>query len=276
MNMKKLIIITFSIALFQGLSAQEGSYAEVNGAKIYYETYGEGNPLLMLHGFTITGKSWEPWIKDLSKNHKLIIPDLRGHGNSTNPSKKFTHKMSAIDMYGLMDHLEIDNFKAIGQSSGAMTLIHMATMDTTRISSMILVAGTTFFPKECREFLSGVTYDTYSGATTYMKSLHPRGEEQIRMLLTQWSGMSKSYDDMNFTPPYLSTIECPTLIIHGDRDAIFPIDIPVDLYKAIPNSYLWIVPNDGHSPAGIYDRNSIWSDVLFKVMEEFYAGKWKK
>lgn len=72
--------------------------------------------------FSLSHQSWELWIEDLSENHLLIIPDLRGHGNSTNPSKIFTHKMSAMDMYGLMDHLKIDRFKSIGQSTEAMTL----------------------------------------------------------------------------------------------------------------------------------------------------------
>lgn len=274
--MKKLIILASILLVSIGTKAQDSKYLETNGVKIYYEVHGEGDPLLMLHGFTISGKSWEPWIEDLSKNYQLIIPDMRGHGNSTNPSEKFTHALSAKDMYGLMDHLKIDHFIAMGQSSGAMTLIHMATMDTSRISSMILVAGTTYFPEECRQYLAGVKYETYHGTATYMKALHPRGEEQIRMILNQWSSMSKSYDDMNFTNPYLSTIICPTLIIHGDRDGFFPIDIPVALYKAIPNSYLWIVPNDGHMPAGIYDRKSIWSPVLFETMNDFFAGKWRE
>jgi len=198
---------------------------------------------------------------------------LRGHGNSTNPSKVYTHNMSALDMYGLMDHLKIDEFQALGQSSGAMTLTHMATLDTTRITSLILVAGTSYFPEPARPIMAGVTYETWK---THMEPLHPGGEEQIKMLIDQFNNFADTYNDMNFTPAYLSTIACPTLIIHGDRDPLFPVDIPLASYKAIPESYLWIVPNEGHIPIGIYDRNSIWSDVLFKVMEEFYAGKWKK
>ncbi len=271
----KLIHIAFLFFLGLNINAQEGNFVETNGVKIYYEIHGEGEPLLLLHGFTLSSKRWAPWIEDLSKDHQLIIPDLRGHGNSTNPSKAFTHKMAAIDMYGLMDHLKIDRFQAMGQSSGAMTLIQMATMDSSRISSMILVAGTSFFPKETRDFLSGVSYETYHGSSTYMKALHPRGEEQIRMILKQWSNMSESYEDMNFTAPFLSTIRCPTLIIHGDRDSFFPVDIPVSIYQAIPKSYLWIVPNNGHSPAGIYDRKSIWSDILFEVVTDFFGGNWK-
>ena len=272
--MKNLIIVLALMACFASVNGQEGNSVETNGVKIYYQVHGEGDPLLLLHGFTMSGKAWDPWIADLSANHQLIIPDMRGHGNSTNPSGIFSHRESAVDMYGLMDHLGIDRFAVLGQSSGAMTLVHMATMDTNRISSMILVAGTTFFPKQARDYLASVTYETYHGSSTYMAALHPRGEEQIRMILEQWSGMSKSYDDMNFTTPYLSTIRCPTLIIHGDRDSFFPIEIPVEAYEAIPNSYLWIVPNEGHAPAGIYSRESIWADVLFTVMKEFYAGAW--
>lgn len=87
--------------------------------------------------------------------------------------------------------------------------------------------------------------------------------------------MSISYDDMNFTSPYLRTTKCPTFIIHGDRDPLFPIEIPVDFYKSIPNSYLWIVPNNGHIPAGVYDRKSIWTEGLYDSIHEFLNGEWE-
>jgi len=76
---------------------------------------------------------------------------------------------------------------------------------------------------------------------------------------------------MNFTSPYLSTIKSPTLIIHGDRDNFFSVDIPVNSYKSIPNSYLWIVPNFGHSSI---DKNSIWADAFLKVVNKFFSGEW--
>jgi pimeloyl-ACP methyl ester carboxylesterase len=53
---------------------------------------------------------------------------------------------------------------------------------------------------------------------------------------------------MNFTPPLLSTITARTLIVHGDRDPFYPVNIPLELFTAIPNSHLWIVPNSGHGP----------------------------
>ena len=57
-----------------------------------------------------------------------------------------------------------------------------------------------------------------------------------------------SYTDMNFTPPYLSTIQARTLIVHGDRDHLYPVGLALEMYTAIPKSYLWIIPNGGHGP----------------------------
>lgn len=234
----------------------------------------------MLHGFTVTGKAWNPLIEDLSKKYRLIVPDLRGHGYSTNPSQIYNHKLSAVDMYGLMDRLNINNFNAIGQSGGAMALIHMATMDTTRISKLILVGGTPYLTEESRKIQRISTYEYVSenepGWMDMMMQLHPGGEQQIRILLNQFRKMANTYDELNFTPPYLNIINCPTLIIHGDRDPQFPIDIPILMYKSIPDSYLWIVPNDGHTPAGVYDQNSIWSEVNHKVMADFFDGNWSE
>jgi pimeloyl-ACP methyl ester carboxylesterase len=271
--MKKLIFTFLALLVFTQIHAQNGSYAEVNGVKIYYEIHGEGEPLVLLHGFLMSHKMWEGWIEDLSKDYKLIIPDLRGHGNSTNPSNKFTHKESAIDIYALLDLLNIDKFNAMGFSSGAMTLIHMATMDTTRIKAMVLFSSTSFFPESCREDQRSTSYENVDeGYMNYLKEQHPGGEPQIRNLLNQFKNMANSYDDMNFTTPYLSSIKSTTLVIHGDRDPLFPVEIPVNSYESIPNSYLWIVPNYGHS--FIY-RNSIWADSFLEVMKRLFSGKWK-
>lgn len=271
--MKNLILIVFVLLNCSQAYAQEGNYEEVNGVKIYYEIYGEGKPLVLLHGFTLSHDMWGGWIEDLSKDYMLILPDLRGHGNSTNPSNEFTHKKSAEDIYALLDKLGIDKFYAMGYSSGGMTLTHMATMDTSRIEAMILMASTSFFPDPCRNIQRSISYETLD--ETWMNSLkerHPRGETQIRNLLTQFRKMADSYDDMNFTSPYLSSIKSSTLIIHGDRDAFFAVDIPVNSYKSIPNSYLWIIPNFGHNSI---EKDSVWGSAFLKVLNQFFAGEWK-
>lgn len=272
--MKKLILIVLGLLICIQSYAQKGSYKDVNGVKIYYEIHGEGEPLVLLHGFMMNHSMWSWWIEDLSKDYRLIIPDLRGHGHSTNPSNEFTHKKSAEDIYGLLDTLDIDTFNGIGFSSGGMILTHMAIMDTSRIKAMVLIGSTTFFPESCRERQRATSYESANKNERWMNTLkkrHSRGEEQIRSILSQFNQMADSYDDMNFTSPYLSTIQSRTLIIHGDRDAYFPIDIPVNSYKSIPNSYLWIVPSFGHSSIR---TDSIWANTFLIVVNQFFSGEW--
>src|SRR5260370_40352670 len=81
-----------------------------------------------------------------------------------------------------------------------------------------------------------------------MREWHKHGDEQTRALWQLSEVFKDSYTDMNFTPPYLATIRARTLIVHGDRDPLYPINMAVELYAAIPCSYLWVIPNGGHGP----------------------------
>jgi len=266
------IIIFYLLLLFTlNIHAQKSQFVETNGVKIHYVTIGEGEPVLLLHNFTASHKMWLPWVTDLPKKYQYIVPDLRAHGLSTNSSDKFLHSDSAKDMYGLMDALNIKKFKAVGASSGGMTLLHMATMDTTRLEAMITIGATAYFPEESRVIQKEIVYEKLPRGWKDGLEVHqPNGEAQRRAVIKLFKDMAYSYDDMNFTPPYLSTINCPTLIIHGDRDAFFPIDIPAIMYKSIPNSYLWVVPNEGHLPFVYNKEDSIWSDAFLKMVANFF------
>jgi len=243
---------------------------KVNDIEMYYEVHGEGEPIVFLHGFSWSNQMWNPFIPDFKEHYQLIIPDLRGHGRTTNPSKKFTHRQSALDIFALLDHLKIERFKAVGWSSGGMTLIHMATQEPNRVEAMILISASSHFPKECREKMAQENIDDLTeDQWNYYRSIHLHGDEQIRLWWKQFYEMKDSYDDMNFTPPYLSTITAKTLIIHGDRDGFFPVSIPVNMYNSIPNSYLWITPNTGHLLAVKKYVSEIKREAL-----EFLSGSW--
>lgn len=224
-----------------------GHLAPINGMQMYYEEYGAGEPVIFLHGFTSYSQYWAPFVGEFAQQYRVILVDLRGHGRSTNPAGWFTMRQSALDVYALLDALEIDQFSAIGFSGGGMTLLHMALQQSARIRSMVLVAATHYFPAECRELMrSALAPDSPVWDWDSLRQRHVYGDEQIRALLTQFHQQKDSYDDMNFTPPYLSTIAAKTMIVHGDRDPFFPVYIPVEMYSAIPNASLWIIPNGDH------------------------------
>jgi len=244
---------------------------EVNDIEMYYEVHGEGTPLLMLHGFSMTGTTFKPLIPEYKKHFKLIIPDHRGRGRSTNPIKPFTHKQSASDMFKLLEHLNIEKFNAMGSSSGGMTLLHMATQQPERIEKMVLMCTSPYLTKESRAIQAEWSPDTVTEEKwEYMRSLHHLGDEQIMKIGEEWRSLADSYDDVNFTPPYLSTIKSKTLIVHGDRDEHFPVHIPVQLYESIPDSYLCILPNNMHSII-----SGIHSEIARKLMLDFLTDKWE-
>lgn len=230
-------------------SGQSGQTVPLNGMDMYYQERGSGEPLVLLHGFSSSGQAWSTVVDDFARVYRVIVPDLRGHGRSTNPSGEFTHRQSAKDVLALLDHLGVRRARAMGISTGGMTLLHMATSQPDRLDAMVLIGATTYFPEQARVIMARSDPDKLTDAElARFRKLHPRGDEQIRTLRRQFFQFKDSYEDMMFTPPYLATIRARTLIIHGDRDQFFPVAIPVEMYRSIPNAALWIVPNGDHVP----------------------------
>jgi pimeloyl-ACP methyl ester carboxylesterase len=103
----------------------------------------------------------------------------------------------------------------------------------------------------------------------FMRQSHRHGDEQIRAIWMHGQALKDSYEDMNFTVPYLSTIAARTLIVYGDRDPLYPVHIALEMYAAIPRSYLWIIPSGGHVPI---TSDSIESFIT--VVVPFLRGDW--
>ena len=222
--------------------------ADVNGVRLFYRDSGTGEPLLLLHGFTGSGEDWAHVFSSTPPN-RVITPDLRGHGRSTNPSGTFRFADVAHDIFALLDHLGIDRVKAIGMSLGAKTLLHVATLQPARVSAMVIVSATPYFPEQARVAMSALTPERRSEAEwAQMRSWHVHGDEQILAIWRSMRQLKDSYTDMAFTPPLLSTISARTLVVHGDRDPLYPVRLAVEMYEAIPHAFLWVVPGSGHGP----------------------------
>jgi pimeloyl-ACP methyl ester carboxylesterase len=223
---------------------------QANGIELYYEVDGDGEPLLLLHGMTGCHEDWQyAGRQEFLRAYRLITPDARGHGRSTNPGKNITHRQCAHDTLALLDHLGIQRCRAIGVSMGGNILLHMATLQPERIAAMVVVSATMHFPEQARAIMRAFPVENQPASEwETMRRRHKNGDAQIVALWEQCRALKDSYDDMNFTPADLARISASTLIVYGDRDPLYPVEMAVEMYRAIPSAALWVVPGGGHGP----------------------------
>ncbi|HEX7794040.1 MAG TPA: alpha/beta fold hydrolase [Vicinamibacterales bacterium] len=226
--------------------------AELRGFLMHYDIRGDGEPLLLLHGGMGIGDDWRHIFASDPPGYTVIVPDLRGHGRSTSPPEEFTFKACAQDVQELLVHLKIDKVKAIGMSMGAKTLLHLATTRARSVEAMVLVSATPRFPDPLRDAAARFTRDALAqlpdDARNSLRARHVHGDEQIARLYDMTRSFATSYDDMAFTLSSLAAITARTLIVHGDRDPLYPVELAVELLRGIPGSALWVIANGGHGP----------------------------
>lgn len=205
--------------------------------------------LLLLHGYTGCSEDWRHVFAEPLPGFRVLAPDLPGHGQSINPRTTFKFADVARDIFAWLDELGVDRVQAIGVSAGANTLLHMATQQPERIEAMVHVSGTPRFPDQARAAMRAFGDEPASAAQwAEMRGRHRHGDDQIRALFRHCRAFADDYEDMNFTPASLSTITARTLIVHGDRDPLYPVELAVELLRGIPNASLWVVPKGGHGP----------------------------
>jgi len=271
MNSRSFLVIATACTIALPAGAQEYELVDVNGTTLAYREFGAGEPLIMLHGFGESGRLWDPIVPELSSHYRLIIPDLRGHGRSENPLPYFDHRDAADDISGLLDALGVSETRALGFSTGAMTLLHVATAEAERISFLVLVGASPYIPAQAREIMRAMNPDQIPMSELDRQGLVQGDTAQARRLLRQFVGLHDSYEDVSFTPPHLATITAPTLVVHGDRDPFFPIESPVELFRSIPNSSLLILPGMGHEP---FPADAEGRAYLLTSLRRFLGGEW--
>ena len=225
-----------------------GRIETLNGVQIYFEVHGSGEPLLLLHGFSGSSQDWLAVATEWGHNFRSIVPDLRGHGRSGVLSKPFRHQDAAADILALLDYLGVRACRGLGISGGGNVLLHLATRQPERVKAMVLVSATPYFPPQARPIMREYAENLPESQWEILRRRHPGGDAQIHAILASTRAFADSHDDMNFTPPLLATIQARTLIVQGDRDPLYPVELSVDMAKAIPRSSLWIIPGGGHGP----------------------------
>src|SRR6478735_3066154 len=137
------ILFTASRSNGQQIKPAASGYAPVNGIKVYYEVYGEGNPIVLLHGaFYTIDLNWSQLIPELSKTRKVIAIEMQGHGHTPYSDRKLSITSLASDVEKLMDHLKIDSADVAGYSMGGSVAYQFAVQSPKRLRKLVIISST--------------------------------------------------------------------------------------------------------------------------------------
>jgi pimeloyl-ACP methyl ester carboxylesterase len=243
--------------------SSSGQAIEANGAVLHYEEQGDGASLILIHGGLASGAMWEPVVPELADSFRVITPDSRGHGRSTNPSGKLSYSLIADDIAALIDALGLDRPVVGGWSDGGQVTLELGARHPGAASALVVGAAYPDFEstglREAHRELLGADQrgvpdlrqlDADLGESAEeIKALHPGGPEQWETLIRQTASMWLDYKGLGARE--LRAIREPVLVLAGDHDQFVPVELAVVLYRRLRDAELAVCPrlsHDGPSP----------------------------
>lgn len=235
-----LSVLTLSVSaqIKYGSNPAAGKYLTTRGIKLYYETYGKGEPLLMLHGNGGSISAFSNQIPYFAQKYKVIAVDSRAQGKTTDNRDSLSFEMMADDFNALLDSMHISSCRVLGWSDGGINALLMAIRHPEK-ATMLAATGANLVPDS-----SVFVPHAYRG---WMNDYLNSGKDaQTPKLKNQRKLMALDLFQPHITTAQLQTIKCPSLIIGGDHDLILPSHT-LEIANAIPGSFLWIIPDSGHA-----------------------------
>ena len=261
--LKSILFIVIMFVAFssngQKIKPMNSGYAPANGIKVYYEVYGEGKPVILLHGaFYTIDMNWGELIPELSKTRKVIAIEMQGHGHTPYSERELSIPTLASDVEKVMDYLKIDSADIAGYSMGGSVAYQFAVQSPKRLRKLVIISST----YKSKGWLPTVTnamknfkpelFDNSPMKAEY-DSVAPDKTKWTKFLtqMFAFSGVPFNVGDSN-----ISNISAPVLIISGDNDGLDKIELMktyellgggvcADLGQ-ISRSQLAIVPSQGH------------------------------
>lgn len=227
-------------------------YADVNGLHMYYESYGEGSPLVLLHGGVMTiDLNFATLIPDLATRHQVIGVEMQGHGRTADTGRKITPAALASDIVGLLDHLGIDQAHVLGHSLGAVAALELGVSYPDRVRSLVPVSASVRPDGQHEELADPSQHPTstrmptqqdFQGFSEAYQRLSPH-PEHFQDFLAKVS--QAAADLQGWSDEQLANITAPTLIVMGDHD-FFTVEHAALMQHLIPGSQLAILPGTTH------------------------------
>jgi pimeloyl-ACP methyl ester carboxylesterase len=221
----------------------EEGRVELPGASLHYSTYGDGAPLLLLHGGAGNGEHWAFQVPALARRFRVIVLDARGHGRSTRDDRPFGYHRMAEDLVAVMDALRIAQAAVVGWSDGGIVGLDVAVHHPERVTALVAF-GANF---DRAGFRKGGPTATFAA---YMR----RCEEDYRRLSPTPDGFPPFLaalrvmwrSEPSYAPAQLARIRARTLVLDGEHDEILRQDHARALARHIPGASVLFIPAASH------------------------------
>lgn len=263
--MKRIVVFVFilicvnSIAQIPyGSNPKVGKYLNHRGFRMYYEIYGQGEPLLIIHGNGGSISNFENQIPYFSKKYQVILADSRAHGKSIDNNDSLSYKMMTDDLNILLDHLHKDSCYVIGWSDGGIEGLLLAINYPKKVKKLV-ITGANLIPDANLAVDPWIDQDLKHNIDSLEKLIPTTS---VRTNLKLWRLMVR---EPHITHEALQKISCPTLVIGGDQDVILPRHT-LEIAENIKQSNLWILPNAGHSTPIYY------KDIFNNTVNSFFKA----
>jgi pimeloyl-ACP methyl ester carboxylesterase len=262
--LKTILLIAIIMGTASESNGQQGKpigsgYAPVNGTKVYYEVYGDGKPLILLHGaFMTIETNWGELIPELSKTRKVIAIELQRHGHTPFSDRKLSRAALANDVEKVMDYLKIDSADIAGYSFGGQVAYQFAIQSPKRLKKLVIISSTYkssgWMPEINNAFKSmKPEHFANSPMQTAYDAVAPDKTKWTKFLEKMIASAGEPY---NLGENNIAKITSPVLLIAGDNDGLDKIEL-IKTYQLLggaicadfgvmPKSQLAIVPSQGH------------------------------
>ena len=238
---------TTSPSIPYGNNPAAGHYIDVGDAKLYYEVYGTGKPIALLHG-GVYGyiDEFEPFIRRLSEKYQVICIATRGHGKSYMGHTPFTFEQRAEDAYKVIRAVTQDSVLVLGFSDGAGSGLKLASLHPELVKKLIAIGA--------GDHPAGISRDKDLHYTPAMLMKSDSAFFAGRLALMPEPGrwaecldlLNKLYNEEVMSTETFQKIKCPTLVMCGDRDDYNPVESVVRCARAIPHSQLSVIAGCWH------------------------------
>jgi pimeloyl-ACP methyl ester carboxylesterase len=239
-------------------SPTTSGYAQVNGVRIWYAVFGQGQPVVLLHGGLANANYWGNLVSALSRDYQVIVSDSRGHGRSSRSSEPLGYGVMASDVLAAMDFLKLEKAAIVGWSDGAIIGLDIAIHHPERLTKLFAFAANSD-PSGVSDISQSPVFNAYiERAKTEYRSLSPTPSD-YDAFLTQVTKMWETQP--HFTADDLHGIRTPTWIVDRDHDEAIKRANTLFMADQIPGSGLLIEPQVSHF-AFLQDPQQFNADVL--------------